>query len=168
MTGDEHDELGHVTEDSELRDRMMVKRFRKLEVAASEIPMSEKAILYGPENADVTFVTWGSQKGPILDVMDILAKEGKKCNLLYLKMFQPFPSEFVKDILSKSKMVIDVESNMLGQAANVIRLNTGIEITRRILKYNGRHMTEDEILEASRTIMGTNQEKIEVVLKHGA
>ena len=50
-------------------------------------------------------------------------------------------------------MVIDVESNMLGQAANVIKLNTGIDITRRILKYNGRHMTEDEILDATITIM---------------
>ncbi|EQD45457.1 pyruvate-ferredoxin oxidoreductase [mine drainage metagenome] len=168
MTGDEHDELGHVTEDSEIRDRMMVKRFRKLEVAMAEIPLSEMAILYGSEKADITFVTWGSQKGPILDVMEMLESEGKKCNLLYLKMFQPFPSEFVTKVLSEAKIIIDVESNMLGQAATVIRSNTGINIGRRILKYNGRHMTEDEILDATRTIIGTKKETIEVVLKHGA
>ena len=40
MTGDEHDELGHVTEDSEVRDKMMVKRFTKHPVwVLSDFPM---------------------------------------------------------------------------------------------------------------------------------
>ncbi|MHB1439335.1 MAG: 2-oxoacid:ferredoxin oxidoreductase subunit alpha [Cuniculiplasma sp.] len=168
MTGDEHDELGHVTEDSDVRDRMMVKRFTKLETADSEIPLEDKAILYGDKNAEVTFVTWGSQKGPILDVIDLLAEEGIKANLLYVKMFIPFPTKFVTDILSKAKIVIDVESNFLGQLAEVIMGKTGIKIENRILKYNGRHMTEDEILSASREIINNKEKKVEKVLKHGA
>ncbi len=168
MTGDEHDELGHVTEDSEVRDKMMVKRFTKLQTADSEIPMEDKAVLYGDKNADVTFVTWGSQKGPILDVIDLLAEEGIKANLLYVKMFIPFPANFVKDILSKAKIVIDVESNFLGQLAEVVMAKTGIKIENRILKYNGRHMTEDEILSASREIINNKETKVEKVLKHGA
>jgi 2-oxoglutarate ferredoxin oxidoreductase subunit alpha len=168
MTGDEHDELGHVTEDSEVRDRMMVKRFTKLKTADKEIPMDDRAILYGDKNAEVTFVTWGSQKGPILDVIDLLAEEGIKANLLYVKMFIPFPEEFVKKILSNAKLVIDVESNFLGQLAEVIRAKTGINIESRILKYNGRHITEDEILSASREIINNKETKVEKVLKHGA
>jgi len=130
--------------------------------------MEDKAVLYGDKNADVTFVTWGSQKGPILDVIDLLAEEGIKANLLYVKMFIPFPANFVKDILSKAKIVIDVESNFLGQLAEVVMAKTGIKIENRILKYNGRHMTEDEILSASREIINNKETKVEKVLKHGA
>ncbi|MCL5732411.1 MAG: 2-oxoacid:acceptor oxidoreductase subunit alpha [Candidatus Thermoplasmatota archaeon] len=168
MTGDEHDELGHVTEDTEMRDSQMRKRFKKLETALQEIPANDQAVLYGPDKADITFVTWGSQKGPILDVMEDLKQEGISANLLYLKMFMPFPSEFVKKVLEKAKLVIDVESNMLAQAAMVIKLNTGISIEKSILKYNGRHMTEDEILKAAKDIYsGKSKNEIEV-LQNGA
>ncbi|MCL5881065.1 MAG: 2-oxoacid:acceptor oxidoreductase subunit alpha [Candidatus Thermoplasmatota archaeon] len=168
MTGDEHDELGHVTEDTEMRDSQMRKRFKKLETALQEIPINDQAVLYGPDKADITFVTWGSQKGPILDVMEDLKQEGISANLLYLKMFMPFPSEFVKKVLGKAKLVIDVESNMLAQAAMVIKLNTGISIEKSVLKYNGRHMTEDEILKAAKDIYsGKSKNEIEV-LQNGA
>ncbi len=168
MTGDEHDELGHVTEDPEIRDRQMRKRFQKLETAAHEIPMEDRVEVFGDKDADITFVTWGSQKGPILDVIDDLKKEGKSANLLYLKMFEPFPSEFVKSFLSRSKLIIDVESNMLGQAAKVVKLETGIEIDNAILKYSGRHMTEDEILSSAKKIMNKKEKFVVEVLTNGA
>ncbi|GGM77923.1 2-oxoacid:ferredoxin oxidoreductase subunit alpha [Thermogymnomonas acidicola] len=168
MTGDEHDELGHVTEDPVIRDAMMRKRFQKLVTADREIPLEDKAQLMGPSSADVTFVTWGSQKGPILDVIEDLKNDGVTANLLYLKMFSPFPSEFVSSVLKKAKLVINVESNMLAQAARVIRMNTGIEIKKHILKYNGRHMTEDEIYRAAKEIIFGKEEKVEEVLVNGA
>ncbi len=57
---------------------------------------------------------------------------------------------------------------MLAQAAKVIKLNTGIEIEKAILKYNGRHMTEDEILKAAKDIYeGKTKEEVEV-LENGA
>ncbi|AAT43585.1 2-oxoacid:ferredoxin oxidoreductase subunit alpha [Picrophilus oshimae] len=166
MTGDEHDELGHVTEDPFIRDRMMEKRMKKLETADSEIPLEDKAILFGDENADITYVTWGSQKGPILDAIEELKKDGINANLLYIKMFEPFPSEFVKKVLGRARLIINVESNMTAQAAKVIRMNTGIEIENNILKYNGRHMTLDEILKATKDIIKKNGYM--VVLNNGS
>lgn len=168
MTGDEHDELGHVTEDGPIRDRMMEKRFRKLDTAYAEIPAEEMAQLLGDKNADITFVTWGSQKGPILDVIDDLKNEGINANLLYLKMFIPFPKKFVKESLSKSRIIIDVESNFLGQAGKIVTANTGIEISNSILKYNGRHMTEDEIYRAAKEIIKDKNKNLQKVLTHGA
>jgi 2-oxoglutarate ferredoxin oxidoreductase subunit alpha len=168
MTGDEHDELGHVTEDTEVRDKMMVKRFKKLETVDLEIPMEDKVLLLGDKKADITFVTWGSQKGPILDVIDLLREEGINSNLLYLRLLNPFPTKFVKEVLSNARVTIDVESNFLGQLAELIMSKTGIEIQNRILKYNGRHVTEDEILSAAREIINNNEKKVEKVLKHGA
>ena len=168
MTGDEHDEIGHVTEDPVVRDRQMRKRFRKLETALNEIPLEDMVQLLGDKKAEITFVTWGSQKGPILDVIEDLKKEGINANLLYLKMFEPFPSEFVKEVLGKAKMVINVESNMLAQAARILKLNTGIDIGHNILKYNGRHMTEDEILKAAKEIINGEGKKLVEVLENGA
>uniref|UniRef100_UPI0001BE672C Probable 2-oxoacid ferredoxin oxidoreductase, alpha chain n=1 Tax=Thermoplasma acidophilum TaxID=2303 RepID=UPI0001BE672C len=114
---------------------------------------AEKAVLIGEKEADITFVTWGSQKGPILDVIEDLKEEGISANLLYLKMFSPFPTEFVKNVLSSANLVIDVESNYTAQAAQMIKLYTGIDIKNKILKYNGRHMTEDEILKSAKEIL---------------
>ncbi|MEM0139684.1 MAG: 2-oxoacid:ferredoxin oxidoreductase subunit alpha [Ferroplasma sp.] len=153
MTGDEHDELGHVTEDTRIRDKMMEKRMQKLITADHEIPLEDKVVLYGEEKSDVTYITWGSQKSLIIDTIDELKKQGIKANLLYLRMFEPFPSEYVEKVLKNSNIIIDVESNMTGQAAKVIRMNTGIKIENFILKYNGRHMTLDEILESTKKIM---------------
>ena len=153
MTGDEHDELGHVTEDSAMRDKMMEKRMQKLITADKEIPLEDKAVLYGDENADITYVTWGSQKSLLLDTISELKKQGISANLLYLRMFEPFPSEYVEKVLRKSHLIIDVESNMTGQAAKVIRMNTGVNIENFILKYNGRHITLDEVLRSTKNIM---------------
>ena len=166
MTGDEHNELGHVTEDSSMRDRMMEKRMKKLITADMEIPLDDKVILYGDKNAQVTFITWGSQKSLLLDAIDELKKDGISANLLYLKMFIPFPSEYVKDVLTKSNLIIDVESNMTAQAAKVIRMNTGIEIKNFLLKYNGRHMTIDEVIRSTKRIIDKKMEM--VVLENGS
>ncbi len=166
MTGDEHDERGHVTEDTRMREKQMEKRFAKIVTAEKEIPIGERVQVIGPKDADVTFVTWGSQKGVLLDVMDLLSRKGIKTNLLYLKMFSPFPSEFVTDFLSSAKMVIDVESNMTAQATSVIEANTCHSIEKRILKYNGRHITEDELYDAALKIINGEEQK--VVLKNGA
>jgi hypothetical protein len=98
--------------------------------------------------------------------IDELNKDGISANLLYLKMFEPFPSEYVEKVLKNSKLIIDVESNMTGQAAKVIRMNTGIGINNFILKYNGRHMTLDEVIKSTKRIM--NKELEMAVLENGS
>ncbi len=168
MTGDEHDEVGHVTEDPVVRDMQMRKRFRKLETLVEEIQPEDMAELIGEKETDITFVTWGSQKGPILDVIEDLKQEGISANLLYLKMFEPFPREFVKKVLYNAKLVINVESNFVAQAATVIEQHTAIEIRHNILKYNGRHMTEDEILKTTKDIIEGRTNKAKEVLVNGA
>ncbi|HUX87398.1 MAG TPA: 2-oxoacid:acceptor oxidoreductase subunit alpha, partial [Chloroflexota bacterium] len=68
-TTDEHDPRGHITEDATNRIRMMEKRMKKLEVAGQEIPLERKLRLYGPADADVTVIGWGSTKGSIVDAL---------------------------------------------------------------------------------------------------
>ena len=75
-TGDEHDEKGHISEDPTNRDMMMEKRMSKLNIAAREIPLEEKVHFFGPKDAQITLVSWGSPKGAILDAMEVLKDEG--------------------------------------------------------------------------------------------
>jgi 2-oxoglutarate ferredoxin oxidoreductase subunit alpha len=160
LTGDEHDEYGHITEDPIMRKEMYEKRMRKLELAAREISLEDKVRLYGPEDAEVTIISWGSPKGAVLDAMDKLRREGLSINFLQLRMFIPFPGDYVKRILSKGQLVIDIESNYEAQAAGVIREKTGIEIRHRVLKWTGRPIMEDEVYEAVKHILKTGEEKV--------
>src|SRR5437667_9688828 len=57
-TGDEHDEMGHITEDPGLRNAMMEKRFAKLDLAAQEIAQDVKLKYFGPEDVGTDLVSW--------------------------------------------------------------------------------------------------------------
>ena len=61
-SGDEHDEKGHISEDPTNRMMMMEKRMGKLDLAASEISLEDKVRFYGPKDAPITVVSWGSPR----------------------------------------------------------------------------------------------------------
>jgi len=146
-TGDEHDELGHISESSENRVRMMRKRMTKLETAARVIPDWKKVNTFGRQDADVTLVGWGSTKGAILDAMESLGDDGIGCNFLQVRYMSPFPTEQVRSFLSRAKRIIAVENNYSGQLVSLIRMRTGISIEQKVLKFNGRPFGEDDVYE---------------------
>lgn len=165
MSGDEHDELGHIDESSANRVKMHAKRMEKLTLACREIPEKEQIRLFGDPNAEVTLVTWGSPKGPILDALPKLKKEGINANLLQIHLIWPFPIESVTRILNKAKKTINVEMNYTGQLASLIRRETGIQVHHNILKWNGRPISETEIFNSVVEI--TKKQSQKVVLTAG-
>jgi len=166
-TGDEHNELGHISEDPTIRDYMMEKRMGKIDLAAKEIPIAERANFFGPENADITIVSWGSTKGAILDAMEWLKQDGISVNFLQLRLINPFPTEYVTKILSKSKKIVGIEMNYSGQLVGIVRERTCIPVEQLVVKYNGRPMSSEELYDAIKMIHeGTAPKRI--VLKHGA
>ena len=146
VTSNEHGPDGHIWEDKENRIRMMNKRMRKLEAARGDIWQPE---LYGPEEAEVTFVAWGSTYGSLREAVDRLNKEGTSANMLHLLQVWPFPKERVSETLGGAKRVIGVEQNYSAQLAGLIRQETGIEVEANILKYDGRPFSVDYILTRS-------------------
>jgi 2-oxoglutarate ferredoxin oxidoreductase subunit alpha len=144
-TGDEHDEFGHITENSENRIKMMKKRMHKIELAAESIPDSKKVNFFGPEKADVTIVGWGSTKGAILDGMQDLEGDAIRCNFLQVRYMNPFPTQLVTKYLSNAKEKVLVENNYTGQLGAVIREQTGIAVDHKVLKYNGRPFSQNEV-----------------------
>jgi len=169
-SGDEHDEMGHIEEDPFNRISMMDKRMTKLETAAREIPEIEKFNFFpsSKKQADATLVSWGSTKGAILDAMKLLEKDGISVEFLQIRLANPFPTESVKEKLSKAKLPIDIEQNYSGQMAQVIAEKTMIDLKNKIVKYNGRPMTQDEIYESVKRIISDPTQNRRVVLTHGA
>jgi 2-oxoglutarate ferredoxin oxidoreductase subunit alpha len=159
-TGDEHDEVGHITEDPENRTRMMAKRMHKLETAAREIPIEKKVHWFGDRDADITLVSWGSPKGAILDAMEVLRGEGIGVNFLQVHLILPFPSEFVAQVLARARRRVNV-----GQLAQVIREKTGLAMDASILKWNGRAISQNEVVDGVKRILKEHESK--VVLTYG-
>ncbi len=149
-TTDEHSPKGHISEGVENRMQQADKRMRKLDLAAREIPDEWKYSLYGPKKADVTLVGWGSTKGAILDAMHDLREDGMSINFLQLRLMRPFPTEAVLGILGKAKKIVGVEENFGGQLADLVQEKTGIMIERRVVKYDGRPLSQDEVINGVR------------------
>ena len=143
-TSDEHDEYGDITEDAGNRKLMMEKRMNKVEAALEDCP---KPIVIGDENADITFVTWGSGVGVCADVIKELAKSGKSANVLQIRTAWPFHTKEVKEELEKCKRPILVESNYTAQMGGLITEHTGIFIDEKILRYDGRPMTAKYVID---------------------
>ncbi len=166
-TGDEHNEVGHIDEDPENRIKMYDKRMRKLEIADKEIPIEKRAKLFGDEDSDFLLVGWGFTKGVALDAINILKEQGIKAAYLHIKMFEPFPTNYVKDIIQKYDpgKVIAVEHSYTGQIAKVITMNTGFVFKKFALKWTGRPIYTNELVEAVKKI-ASGEDK--VVMKYGA
>ena len=165
MTGDEHDESGHISEDPTNRTRMHAKRMSKLRLAAREIPAERQVRLHGDPKAPLTIVTWGSPKGPILDALPVLESQGVRANLLQVRLVWPFPAGAVSEVLKRARQVVDIEMNQTGQLALLLRQQTGFDIPHKILKWNGRPISQTEVVEAVSEVAGKNSR--EVVLTHG-
>ena len=163
-TGDEHDEYGHITEAADLRMRMMTKRMKKIELAGQVIPDSKKATLHGPRSASITIVGWGSTKGAILDGMEELGANGIETNFLQIRYVSPFPKTLVQKLLYGSSRKIAIENNYSAQMAGLIREMTGIAVDNKIVKFDGRPFSQNEIYEGVSDIVKNGMS--EVMLSH--
>lgn len=165
-TGDEHDEMGHICEDAENRERMYRRRMEKLRIADEEIPEEKRISYYGKDDEDSLLIGWGFVKGAVLDAIEELRKDGIKIAYMHIRFFLPFPSKLAKKIISRFDIdkVISIEHNYLAQAATVTQINTGIGIKKSIVKYTGRPIYQNEIVEAVKRILKGEDR---VVLMHG-
>ena len=160
-TGDESDEFGHISEDPVNRVQMMDKRSSKLELALKTIPKEDQAISFGM--SEFCVLSWGSTKGPIIDAIDMLKKEGINVGFVQLKLLQPFPAEHVKSLLKGAKTIIDIEANQSGQLGSLLNEHLDKKVDYYILKYTGRPMTSTEIYDSLKKIVNNKAEKIQVL-----
>ncbi|WP_406662512.1 2-oxoacid:acceptor oxidoreductase subunit alpha [Methanolobus sp. ZRKC3] len=142
---DEHNEMGHIDQTVENRIRMNEKRMKKLEVLSGEIPAPA---VHGPENANISLIGWGSSYGPLAEAVDNLNAEGHSVNLVHYNYVYPFPASQTREILRRSKKIICVEGNATGQFARLLTSDTGVELTGKILRYDGKPFSPEFIVNA--------------------
>ncbi len=143
-TSDEHSEHGYIIESAEDRIRMMEKRMRKMDSAVEDMRDPE---LYGPASAGLTLIGWGSTYGALREATDTLNKQGFSVNFLHFADIWPFPAERVSAILEKSHQLVSVEGNFTGQFASLLREQTGRKVDHKILRYDGRPLSPEDIVE---------------------
>ncbi len=139
VDSDEHDEEGHITEDLELRVRMVDKRLSKYQLLEKEIipPKFE-----GNPDFNTLVISWGSTYYTIKEALDNVSKK----NLAFLHFSQIFPlPKNLSETLKKAKKLIVIEGNSSGQFAQLLKLHTGREADQKILKYNGMPFSVEEI-----------------------
>src|SRR6267143_837902 len=160
-TGDESDEYGHISEDPGNRITMMDKRASKLDLALKTIPKEDQATNFGV--SEFCVVSWGSTKGPILDAIEMLKKEGLSVGFVQIKLLQPFPTDYLKSLLKGTKTIIDIEANQSGQLGSLLNEYLDHKMDYYILKYTGRSMTCTEIYNSLKKILQNKAEKKQVL-----
>jgi 2-oxoglutarate ferredoxin oxidoreductase subunit alpha len=124
---------------------MMDKRMKKLEGIRRELLEPE---FLGADGFDTLLLGWGSTWGPIAEAIALLNQEGKaRYAALVFGDVYPLPQKLLLEQAPKAKRIVNVEQNATGQLAGLIREATGVACTGSILKYDGRQIAAEEIVE---------------------
>src|SRR5690349_19498597 len=146
---DEHDEDGVLISDEftnpTKRRAMMEKRMRKATGIAAAVPPPE---LWGPKDAEVTLIGWGSTKGVIEEASEILTEQGIPANQLQIRWLVPLHGEAILVIIKDARHTIIVENNYSGQFARYLRSETSFVPDGHIRKYDGEPFMPHHIVNA--------------------
>ncbi|MBI2361273.1 MAG: 2-oxoacid:acceptor oxidoreductase subunit alpha [Deltaproteobacteria bacterium] len=152
---DEHDQEGVLISDeftsANKRQAIHEKRMRKME---GVMPLLEPPGMFGPVDAEVTLIGWGSTQGVIREAVQKLGdEEGIVANHLQIKWLVPLHAEAIVSILSRSKKTIIVENNYSGQFARYLRSETSIVADGHIRKYDGEPFMPHHIVDGVKAIL---------------
>jgi len=139
VDSDEHDQEGHITEDLGLRTEMVNKRLRKMELIKNEAIAPE---LVGPADYKNLVVCWGSTYNVVKEALGELGRSDTA--MLHYKQVYPLHSN-TAEYLKKADRIIIVEGNATSQLGKQIKLHTGIDVGKKVLKYNGLSFSVEEV-----------------------
>lgn len=149
VDSDEHTENGKITEDPDLRVRMVEKRLRKLEGLRKEAVMPTR---FGDRKAGTILISWGSNRHIVNEAVEALQAEGVVAASVHFGQVWPLTPKMARGL--SRKRLICVENNATGQFAQLLRSELGLKVDHRVLKYNGECFTVAELVERIRKIVG--------------
>ncbi|WP_276281420.1 2-oxoacid:acceptor oxidoreductase subunit alpha [Halorussus caseinilyticus] len=156
-SGNEHNEVGHISEDPDNRTIQMNRRMAKLDAIRTEL--SEEADhqpVYGPEDADYGILSFGSTKGVIEEAVDQLNDEGHSVKAMNVSDIMPFPKDEVTAFLESVDESLVVEMNASAQFRRHIQGQLGRfgEKLYSLLKYDGNPFEPEEIVSGFESRLG--------------
>lgn len=146
LDSDEHDQDGRITEEYDVRTKMVIKRnSRKAALLADAIAPK----IIGDEKYDVLCVCYGSNLGCALDLAGAL--KGSGISFLHFSQLYPISGK-AEGFLKKAAKIIVMENNYTGQFADMLTQRFDIKVDERILKFNGEPFSKEEIEKALREV----------------
>jgi 2-oxoglutarate/2-oxoacid ferredoxin oxidoreductase subunit alpha len=142
-----HDESGITTEDAAMVELMAEKRKRKEQTLMDGIEGYTQVITGGTYDAATALLCWGSTGGICSEVGDMLGLRVVRPVVLF-----PLPVVQLKDALKNVTRLIVVEENSTAQLADLV-LAYGITVQDRILRYDGRPFTPDDLARRIREVL---------------
>jgi 2-oxoglutarate/2-oxoacid ferredoxin oxidoreductase subunit alpha len=118
ITGNEHDEFGHVSVNPVNRVKMMHKRMSKLIHARDDLPLPR---MYGDPAAKIGFISYGSPTGPIREAQEILQQHGTATRFFQSRTLFPVQTHTIAPFLESVDVAYVVEHNYTGQYSMLIR-----------------------------------------------
>jgi 2-oxoglutarate ferredoxin oxidoreductase subunit alpha len=141
--GSEHDPSGTITENAANRTHMMNKRMGKLDAMRADLP---RAIVHGDPAADIVLFGYGSNRGPIVETVDRLARAGIPVRFFEFRTLWPFPEDDVRAFVADAKAIFVIENNYTGQLERLVRYVVGpLPHMHLVNKYDGRPFRPIEI-----------------------
>lgn len=141
VDSDEHDTLGHITESSVVRMEQHGKRLRKIDgIREESLPV---VVSTEAKKAKTLVVTWGSNHGVVEESLDLVSN--KDLGQIHFVQVYPLDPKGAK-LFSKAEKIVVVENNAAGQFADLLEHEYGVQVTERILKYDGNPFSVEELV----------------------
>jgi pyruvate ferredoxin oxidoreductase alpha subunit len=148
-SGNEHNAMGHISEDPDNRVAQMDRRKRKKEAIRAELDEDSQQTYFGPEAADYGILTWGSSQGAVKEAVDRLNENGHSVKALSVSDMMPYPVEEVTAWLESVDEAMVVEMNATAQFRGLTQKELGRfgDKLTSLLKYNGNPFEPAEVVE---------------------
>jgi 2-oxoglutarate ferredoxin oxidoreductase subunit alpha len=147
----EHDEFGRAAEDSAMRTAQNRKRLAKHKYARTLVP---PPVHYGPPDAELSIVCFGTTIGPVREAMGWLSKDDITANALQIVTVWPFPTDEVEHYIDRSNATLVVEGNATGQLEDLIRQECRRTLGHNLRRYDGRPFSAEQVYATVRAVLG--------------
>jgi len=125
--GIEHTDNGWPTSELDILERNNEKRFSKFEYIRRELNFSRH---YGPDEAEIGIITWGSMKGAVKEAVQEMTKQGKSVSAFIPQVIYPIDHEQVEDFIARNKKILVVETSFTAQFYKYLRSHIDIPIDK--------------------------------------
>ena len=149
-TGNESQEVGHISESPDNRVAQMDRRMRKLSSIREDLDEMDDShqTYHGPADADDGILVWGSQQDTVFEAVDRLNARGESVKALGVSDLMPYPESEVTAFLESVEECLVVEMNATAQFRGLTQKELGRfgpKMTS-LLKYDGEPFEPGEIV----------------------
>jgi len=142
----EHLEDGHTSESDVVRVQQVEKRARKWDLYL-EKDFQLPHIFGDLKTAKTIFVGWGSTKGVALETVKQAKVQGKEVAYIHFTSLYPLHEKKIAELFAPivDKCIL-VENNATAQLGKLLRMETGVTLEKKLVRFDGRPLVVEQLL----------------------